>query len=345
MAKVPEVAVKESYMLRSTFFYNRLRSEGYFDLFMQLQSFSSLEGSKLDWSKRKEWKISNEAWAMLQNASIPPEMVFVHPKTLQLNPSFLKYYRSVAMIPQKGLKSLAKFSNVDSVENGKVPAGKLTAATIGNLVCAINEIASMVVTLSSNLNTKEIEGMMYASAGTKIDGSWRNSIGDEGERVIRSIIIKELYKNGEISTVKGKDKILTPVTKDNYNTLKENVASIKEINLVNGYSILFSSEPDVTFYNPKGEIVGIIEIKAGIDPAGALERLGAMEKSFTNTLDEYPNAVTILVASCITEEMEKRLGESMLVRQKYVTSNITSSDTEQRKFVNHLRKILKLTRQ
>ena len=124
--------------------------------------------------------------------------------------------------------------------------------------------------------------------------------------------------------------------------IMDNVDNIKTINLVNGYSIMFSSEPDVSMYNDQGEIVGIIEIKAGLDPAGALERLGAMLKSFENTLAEYPNATTVLVASCITPEVGARLGASMVVRQKYITTEITSNEKNQRKFANRMRKILKL---
>ena len=117
---------------------------------------------------------------------------------------------------------------------------------------------------------------------------------------------------------------------------------MKKLHLINGYSILFSSEPDVTMYNDSGAIVGIIEIKSGLDPAGALERLGAMLKSFENTLAEYPDAVTILVASCITDEVAKRLNASMSVRQRYLTTDITSSEAEKRKFVNRLRVIMQL---
>ena len=113
--------------------------------------------------------------------------------------------------------------------------------------------------------------------------------------------------------------------------------------MINGYSILFSSEPDVTIFDPSGSIVGVIEIKSGLDPAGALERLGAMFKSFENTLAEYPDAVTILVASCITDEVDKRLNSSMTVRQRYLTTDITSSEPEKRKFVNRLRTIMHLT--
>lgn len=331
-------------MLRSTFFYNRLRNEGYFDLFLRIRQYSSLEGAALNWSKRKDWGIGEEAWNVLASANIAPEWMFVHPKTLQLNPSFLKYYRSVAMIPQKGLMAMSGISNVEKIESGKVEAGKIAADALKKLVSTINEVSSLVVDLSSHLSEKEIEGMMFATAGTKIDGSWRNSIGEEGERVVRLIIFDGLCLNKEIATVKDRKNAWVKVTDANCNDMRGDMAGIKELNLVNGYSVLFSSDPDVTFYGPSGEIVGVIEIKAGIDPAGALERLGAMEKSFTNTLDEYPDAVTILVASCITEEMEKRLGASMLVRQKFITSQITSSGREQRKFVNHLRKILHLTK-
>ena len=110
---------------------------------------------------------------------------------------------------------------------------------------------------------------------------------------------------------------------------------------------LKTNRPDVpvinkNMFNDEGAIVGIIEIKAGLDPAGALERLGAMFKSFENTLAEYPDAVTILVASCITDEVEARLGASMSVRLKYITTEITSSENNQRKFANRMRKILKL---
>ena len=108
--------------------------------------------------------------------------------------------------------------------------------------------------------------------------------------------------------------------------------------------MLFASDPDVSLYDASGAIVGVIEIKAGLDPAGALERLGAMLKSFENTLEEYPNAVTVLVASCITDEVEARLGASMSVRLKYITTEITSSESNQRKFANRMRKILKLAK-
>jgi len=339
MSKVPESVVKESYFLRSTFTYNRLRSEGYFELFMKISKFARVEGEKLNWDDRSKWSIGEEAWEILQANKITPMMVFLHPKVLKLNPSFLKYYRSVALMPQKGLTTLTGVSSVNKIEEGKVEAGRVAQSHIDKLVKTINETMTLLVTLASDINEKKIEGMMYATAGVKIDGSWRNQIGAEGERVIRKIIFNELFAHNEISSVENKKDVLTEIALWDTNG---DIDDVKKLHLINGYSILFSSEPDVTMYNDSGAIVGIIEIKSGLDPAGALERLGAMFKSFENTLAEYPNAVTILVASCITKEVDKRLNASMSVRQRYLTTDITSSEAEKRKFVNRLRVIMQL---
>ena len=344
MAKVPESVVKESYLLKSTFFYNRLNTNGYFSLFMKVKKFVKIEGDKLDWSKRAEWNISEDAWDIIQESGISPALVFVHPKVLKLNPSFLKFYRSVAMLPQKGLTAISKVANIDPIEKGKVDAGRIKAESITKLTKAINEVLSVVVTVASGLNEKRLEGMMYATAGTNIDGSWRNQIGAEGERVIRTIILNGLLHYNEVTSFIDKANNTVEINSADAKKFTEDIDLVKTINLSNGYSVYFSAEPDVTMYNPEGDIVGIIEIKAGLDPAGALERLGAMFKSFENTLAEYPDAVTILVASCITKEVDNRLNASMVVRQKYITTDITANDREKRKFVNRLRVIMKLAR-
>lgn len=339
MPKVPESITKEQYLLKSTFFYNRLKSNGYFKLFVSVRKLARIEGDKLTWDKEK-WNISEDAWNIIQKNGISPMLIFVHPKILKLNPSFLKYYRSVAMIPQKGLKALSHVSNIDTIENDGIDSNRFNAETVTKLTKAINEVISLVVQLAVKINEREIEGMMFATAGTNIDGSWRNQIGAEGERVIRRIIVNGLLSHNEISSFINKDNEIIEI--EDSENLVENIDLIKTVNLINGYSVYFSSEPDVTMFNREGDIVGVIEIKAGLDPAGALERLGAMFKSFENTLAEYPDAVTILVASCITTEVDNRLNASMVVRQKYITTNITSKESETRKFVNRLRNVMKL---
>ncbi|MBQ7691873.1 MAG: XcyI family restriction endonuclease [Muribaculaceae bacterium] len=339
MVRIKNDIVKESYLPRSTFFYNKLQSEGYFGLFLKIREFDQIEGPKLNWDHRVDWGVSETAWEILQRNGISPTLVFIHPKVLKLNPDWLKYYRSVAMIPQKGLKAISSVSNIEKIESGEVESAQMTQQRISSLTAPLNETISLVISLASDITEKKIEGMMYAAAGTKIDGSWRNSIGAEGERVIRTIIFNELCTHGEVSSVSNRNNHLTKI--EDW-VVNQDIDDVKILHLINGYTVLFASEPDVTIFDSSGAIVGVIEIKSGLDPAGALERLGAMLKSFENTLSEYPDAITILVASCITDELENRLGASMLVRQKFVTTNITSSEKEQRKFVNSLRKVMNL---
>lgn len=339
---VPASVTKEQYVLKSTFFYNKLSSLGYFDLFEKMQKYSKVEGPSLDWSNRQDWHISDEAWDAIKDAGLAASMAFAHPKVIKLNPTFIKYYRSIAMIPQKGLSKLAGVSNLREIEAGQVEGSALSAGKVSSIISVINEFISLVVSLSSKIDEKEIQGMMYATAGTNIDGSWRNQIGAEGERVIRSIIYRELLRHNDITSIDDKDLGLISADEIDSERYSREIDQIKTINLRNGYSVYFSSEPDVTLFNPEGQIVGVIEIKAGLDPAGALERLGAIFKSFENTLAEYPNAVTILAISCITTEVRKRLDASLVVRQTFVTTDITANDSEKRKFVNRLRVIMKL---
>ena len=162
MAKVPYEVTKESYLLKSTFFYSKLKTNGYFDLFLNMQKLASLEGATLDWTHRNEWSISDSAWEVLERNGIDPMLIFMHPKIIQLNPANLKYYRSVAMISQKGLKALSGISNVEKLEAGKVEAGTLSSKTVQSLVSVINEILSLVVTLATDINHNEIQGMMFA---------------------------------------------------------------------------------------------------------------------------------------------------------------------------------------
>ncbi len=58
-------------------------------------------------------------------------------------------------------------------------------------------------------------------------------------------------------------------------------------------------------------MVATIEIKGGKDPAGALERLGAVQKSFEAT---PPNCINMLVAGVVTPEMDARLNQMGVAR-------------------------------
>jgi hypothetical protein len=105
----------------------------------------------------------------------------------------------------------------------------------------------------------------------------------------------------------------------------------------------FSSEPDVRCINPKGRTSAGIEVKAGLDPAGALERLGAMQKSFEKIHKDEPDAETILIASCITDEVQRRLNESRSVtRVLSLTDIVNNKKGAAKQFANYVRAYLNL---
>ena len=92
-----------------------------------------------------------------------------------------------------------------------------------------------------------------------------------------------------------------------------------------------------------GKTLGAIEVKAGLDPAGALERLGAMFKSFDNILSKQPDAETILVASCITDEVDARLREAQSVRTIFILTDLINNKKGRAAiFINKVRSVLGL---
>ena len=79
--------------------------------------------------------------------------------------------------------------------------------------------------------------------------------------------------------------------------------------------MVYGSEPDIKFesltHEGKWEIVSTVEIKSGTDPAGALERLGAIQKSFDQTPARSRN---FAVLGIVTPAMRNRLDELKVTR-------------------------------
>ena len=79
--------------------------------------------------------------------------------------------------------------------------------------------------------------------------------------------------------------------------------------------MVYGSEPDISFQrrtsSGEWQIESTIEIKSGTDPAGALERLGAIQKSFLETPARSRN---FAVLGVVTPEMRRRLDELNVAR-------------------------------
>ncbi len=129
---------------------------------------------------------------------------------------------------------------------------------------------------------------IVATLGITADGQIRNLIGVEGETSIRQLIVNWLESVPEISIESIDDHYL----------LSSGSKVVK---------MIFASDPDIIFMtklDDEWKIMSTIEIKSGTDPAGALERLGAIQKSFKEIPTQSKNFVVLGVT---TREMFSRL--------------------------------------
>ena len=97
----------------------------------------------------------------------------------------------------------------------------------------------------------------------------------------------------------------------------------------------YGSEPDIQFQltaNNEASLMATIEIKGGKDAAGALERLGAVQKSFEET---PPNCANFLIAGIITPEMAQRL-DTIGVARRYLLDDLIRDGEPWVNFLNEV---------
>jgi len=303
-----------NYSLRSTFFYRKLRDAGYFEILKDIEKLVQ-QSMNYSWEDKKFWNITHNAWDVIGNQKIDALRIFCHPKVLVEHPKLVAYYRNVAAIPLKGVQYLA--FNVTAFENHKrTNLSYQDAMTLSKL---FNTHISAIIESTMVISKDNIASLMYSSAGCTVDGSWRNKIGEEAEKMVKSYILRACLDRDLIFGMI--DRTNSPVNFEaNYDYIA-NIDSFKGIKLKNKKAIIFSSEPDISVINSSGKPLSVIEVKGGTDPAGALERLGAIKKSFDHARKENAKVETILVVSCITDEMGKRLQKDKLIN---IVFNLTS---------------------
>jgi len=299
-----------TYSLRSTFFYRRLKELGYFSIIRDIDSLVK-HSRNYSWEERKHWNITHNAWDLIAKNQINPLRVFTHPKVIVEHPRLISYYRSVAAISQKGIQYLA--FTTKSYEQGKKESINYKNAVMLSKV--FNSLVSGIVESTLSISMDELTGLMYCTAGVQVDGSWRNKIGNEAENIVKSYLSRPVIEDGQVDSLI--DRTGSPLDfKPRYDYLN-NISNYRGLKLKNKSSLLFSSEPDITLIDSNGKPFIVIEVKGGTDPAGALERLGAINKSFQHAREQNSDVTTILVVSCITEEMKSRLETSSLVDEVY----------------------------
>ncbi len=246
------------------------------------RSIATFEGA-LSFLPMADLMISEEAWRHVTSSDIDPKLVFAHPLLLRQNPRASEYYRGIALLPRKRVAEIA--GAVDSWED-ESRRTVLREEHIIRVAQLYNAVISSIIEGSDGWTLKNGYRNIIANMGIGLDGTVRNLIGQDAERLIKVRIRKWLDSQELIIRRNGEET---------------------QFDLPDGYSMRYGSEPDIEFSRTVGgesTTVATIEIKGGKDPAGALERLGAIQKSFEAT---PPGCVNMLIAGVITSEMRDRL--------------------------------------
>ena len=240
----------------------------------------------LSFEQYEDLGISPGALNYVADAGIDLKCVFAHPDLLRIHPEVSQYYRGIALLSQKQVQSLA--CNVSKWEDGSYKR-QPTNEQCTEAAKLYNTVISFIIEGTSNWTLENGYRNILATIGISLDGFMRNKIGQDAESLIKTRITDWLAEKGLIKEpVHGLDDI------------ERDTSSFA---LPSGTVMRFSSEPDIEITRD-GRIIATIEIKGGKDPAGALERLGAMQKSFEETPGSCQN---FLVAGVITPEMRSRL--------------------------------------
>lgn len=289
------------------------------------------------WDAPEALGISPLAWTNITTKHIHPSFIFCHPRVIQDNPRLIAYYRSLAAIPQKAIAKLAFGTSALEKRQGR----PLTDSKALQLATVLNRHINAIIEADPEFSLHDIVPLFFASVGSQLNGSWRNQIDREGTRQVRELLLKGFLEQGLVRFLVWKDGTLSdPVS-------EWTVDDVKGIVAINGYRVFFGSEPDISILNPEGEeppdlLVGVVEVKCGLDPAGALERYGAAKKSFDEAFRRNKSVETIYLASCLTETVERRIAEDRSVRKTFNLIKVFFDPEEKHRFLDHIRWILHL---
>ncbi len=336
MSRNVDEGLRVAYSLRSSFFYRKLYELGFMRLLEQVEELQRIADS-FQWSDRAVWGITASTWDVVTGAKLVPVQVFAHPSVLIQQPPLTTYYRSIAAIPQKGMKNLA--FGTEAYERGAVKA-LLSSARAEELTILLNTHISLIIDSSTNFTHEDLIALLYASAGVQIDGSWRNAIGAEAEAVVRRLIVSNLVDGDYVIGLVNNRKAALPF--NSAAEILELLPVVYTVRLRNGAFITFSSEPDLSLYSAVGRLVAAIEVKGGKDTAGALERYGAAKKSFAAAKRDNPDVATMFIASCITPEVESQMSSDPDFQLRYNLTSVINDEQARSEFLTKVRTLLGL---
>lgn len=320
-----------NYRLRSTFFYRKLKEYNTVAFPALIRELYSVE-NLYSWDARSEWGIGEDAFINIKKSSgFHLIQVFCHPEVLREHHRFVAYYRNLAALSQKSVGYLLGMSiDLKKIEADTKNDLSLSEQQAKNLAHLFNEHITLIIDSSINSITKEeLYGILLASTGAQIDGSWRNAIGAEAEKAVQRLLVKAVKERDQLAALLPN----TGQSVELYDSEKieaqiGNIDLYRGVKLKNRTTILFSSEPDISLLDENGSTICVLEVKGGSDPAGALERYGAAKKSFEEARVNSSKVKTILVASCITPEVRIRIKKDPLIFSYYNLTSLLSENSK-----------------
>ena len=256
-------------------------------------------GNTLVFEPHSHFLIEEKAWQHMIGLRTRPSMVFCHPDILRAHPLTSLYYRGMAGLSIKAAKNY--FGSVEKIESGD-DAVRITAEKALKMARTYNLYISSVIINSTNWTLVNGHRNILATMGITLDGTMRNKIGDIGEDRVRRMMVEWLIEHRLVVEPNAAACMGDPQP--------------RLIKLKNGVTMRFSSEPDIAFEH-RGDLKATVEIKGGIDPAGALERYGAAKKSFEEAVRQSGHCRNFYLGGVFTEELKRRINSDRLVEKTY----------------------------
>ncbi len=257
-----------------------------------LKGVIKMVGETADYSDRESLAIHEPAWEHVREAGIVASLVFAHPSVLKVVPEASLHYRGLALLPLKRVSEIAV--GVDRWEDSTAKP-RLTDENVLRVCRLYNAVISSLITDKTDWTMENGYRNVLATIGISADGSMRNLIGKLGESAVKNSMFEWVRANG-----------LLTGDQDPPDESEPRGSWVLE----GGVRMVFAAEPDISF-EKDGALVTLIEVKAGKDPAGALERLGAVKKTFD---EAPPRCDNFLVVGVVTQTMRERLDDMRMKR-------------------------------
>ncbi|MEW6356227.1 MAG: XcyI family restriction endonuclease [Planctomycetota bacterium] len=293
----------------------------FLDTLIDIETIVSQEGL-YTWGEREAWGISKGAWDLTKGRRLCPLRLFAHPKIIIEHPQVVSYYRNVASVP------VACLHPTQGVGSGINPHDALKLAR------KLNRHVSALIEAGTPCSSRHKLAATLFSWSPPTQLAYRKRLDQIAAGKVMSYIVGAFMKKGMLASVIDKSGKPLPIDPDvDYVSC---VFDYRGFKLNNKRSVLFGSEPDISILAEDGAPLCAIEVKGGTDPAGALERLGAIKKSFQHAISQNKKVHTILVVSCITKEMEKRLKRDRAIQEIFNLTVIVNDMDERANFLRKL---------